>query len=170
MKNLDVIIILNSGAYEQDFAQEILHQRNHSNDRLLWFIPIRPGLNKRNYKKNKNDYEVRTNKAIFQEEYMNEIEMYPFFILAPVNYQTWKRNPKHRLSDDPVPENKVLLIDNFRNSGLTIDKLQSTLMRLGYKDENIYSYARTLDVMKGYELQDSKGKIISEEEFLKKMV
>jgi len=64
VKNLDVVIVLQSGAIEEDFAENILNQRKNTQDRLLWFLPIK-GLESRN----KSHYRVITDKRTFQINY-----------------------------------------------------------------------------------------------------
>ncbi len=167
MTNLDIIIIQNSGRHEQPFAEKIFKRRNNPGDRFLWFFP-----RKEAEQDNRISYKIRTDKKTFQincNEFHN-CDIYPYFILNPTDYETWLNNPAFRLSDDPKPENAVLLVDDHRNSGRTIFQTQTALVSLGYTKEKIYSYAHTLDISSEYELKNSANEVIPVNNFLKSAI
>ncbi|MGM5481018.1 MAG: hypothetical protein ACQESE_01260 [Nanobdellota archaeon] len=167
MRDLDVIIILESGAKEQKFAEYILNQRKNSQDRLLWFFP-----KKKIAYDNEIGYKLRTDKETFQMNWKgekpNQPNWHPYFIINPPTYEDWLEKPEFRLSDIPKPENNVLFVDDIKSTGKTIFQSQCELVSLGYQKERIFSYAYKLNIMNQYELENSNCEIFATSyEFLK---
>lgn len=122
MKDLDIMIILNSGVDEQKFAEHVFDIRENAKDRLLWILP-----KKYNPEVEETKYRLRTIHVNHRDKIPN---WYTFSMINPPTYDDRISKIECRLSDDPKTENAVLLVDDIREYGDTIRQIQGELIKL----------------------------------------
>jgi hypothetical protein len=71
----------------------------------------------------------------------NVVEM-PFHIYpSQPSFEEYVKNPVHRLSDNPQPENLIVFFDDFYSSGNTFRQCISDFNMLRYKKENLFFHS-----------------------------
>jgi len=73
--------------------------------------------------------------------------------------------PEIRFLDDPKPDNIALIVDDYRECGTTIRYTVGDLKKLGYKEENIFSYIYLLR----YPYFNSRSENIAPSKFWKQL-
>ena len=108
------------------FAKKLLKIRQNTNDRLILVFP-----QKRVKHFNHDIYERLTNKDFFEmnwdEENWHES---PFFMIKPPSYEEWLNEIQYRMTADPQINNAVLLVDDYKYSGHTINTTENDLVKL----------------------------------------